>query len=55
MSENIRRYLEGKCLIIYLLCIFVNFNLEAVMPNVFLLATGNWFDQFDYESCETWF
>ena len=42
MSQNIRRYLEEKCLIIYLLCIFVNFNLKTVMPNVFCwqLDTG---------------
>ena len=35
MSQNIRRYLEEKCLIIYLLCIFVNFNLKTVIPNLF--------------------
>ena len=42
MSQNITRYLEEKCLIIYLLCIFVNFNLKIVMPNVFCwqLETG---------------
>ena len=42
MSQNIRRYLEEKCLIIYLLCIFVNFNPKTVMPNVFSqqLETG---------------
>ena len=42
MSQDIRRYLEEKCLIIYLLCIFVNFNLKAMMPNVFCqqLETG---------------
>ena len=32
MSQNIRRYLEEKCLIIYLLCIYANFNLKTVMP-----------------------
>ena len=42
MSQNIRGYLEEKCLIIYLLCIFVNFNLKTVMLNVFCqqLETG---------------
>ena len=42
MSQNIRRYLEEKCLIIYLLCIFVNNNLKTVMLNVFCqqLETG---------------
>ena len=42
MSLNIRRYLEEKCLITYLLCILVNFNLKTVMPNVFCyqLETG---------------
>ena len=41
-SQNIRWYLAEKCLIIYLLCIFVNFNLKTVMPNVFCqqLETG---------------
>ena len=42
MSQNIRRYLQEKYLIIYLLCIFVNFNLKTLMPNVFCqqLETG---------------
>ena len=42
MNQNIRWYLEEKCLIIDLLCIFVNFNLKTVMPNVFCwqLETG---------------
>ena len=42
MSQNVRRYLEEKCLIIYLSFIFVNFNLKTVMPNVFFwqLETG---------------
>ena len=35
MSQNIRRYPEAKCLTIYLLCIFVDFNLKTVMPNIF--------------------
>ena len=42
MSQKIGRYLEEKCLIIYLLCIFVNCNPKPVMPNVFYeqLETG---------------
>ena len=42
MSQIIRRYLEEKCVIIYLLCIFVDFNLKTVIPNVFCqqLETG---------------
>ena len=33
MSQNIKRYLEEECLIIYLVCIFVNFNLKAMLPD----------------------
>ena len=42
MSQHERWYLGEKCLIIYLLCIFGNFNLKTVMPNVFCkqLETG---------------
>ena len=53
MSHNIRRYLEEKCLIFIMY--FCQFQPENCDAKCILLATGNWFDQFDCESCETCF
>ena len=54
MSQNIRRYLEEVSDNIFIIH-FCQFQPKSCDAKCILLATGNWFDQFDRESYEICF